>query len=54
MADEWTAPRRIVVGIDGSPNSVSAPRRAVTQARQRHAELELVYVVTPGAGPHVS
>ena len=31
MADEWTAPRRIVVGVDGSPNSVAALRRAVTQ-----------------------
>src|ERR1022692_1083516 len=51
MADEWTAPRRIVVGVDGSPNSVAALHRAITQARQRHAELELVYVVTPGAGP---
>jgi len=50
MADEWTAPRRIVVGVDGSPNSVAALRRAVTQAGRRHAELELVYVVAPGAG----
>jgi nucleotide-binding universal stress UspA family protein len=51
MADEWTAPRRIVVGVDGSPNSVAALRRAVMQAAQRHAELELAYVVAPGAGP---
>jgi nucleotide-binding universal stress UspA family protein len=50
-ADEWTALRRIVVGVDGSPNSVAALRRAVMQAGQRHAELELAYVVAPGAGP---
>ena len=50
-ADEWTARRRIVVGVDGSPNSVAALRRAAAQADLRHAELELVYVVAPGAGP---
>lgn len=50
-ADEWAAPRRVIAGIDGSPNSVAALRRAVTQAALRHAELELVHVVAPGAGP---
>lgn len=50
-AGEWAAPRRVIAGVDGSPNSVAALRRAVTQAGLRHAELELVYVLAPGAGP---
>jgi hypothetical protein len=32
MADEWTAPRRIVVGVDGSPNSVAAVPRCLDRA----------------------
>jgi nucleotide-binding universal stress UspA family protein len=48
-AGAWIAPRRITVGVDGSPNSVAALRRAVAQAGQRHAELEIVHVMDPGA-----
>jgi len=41
-------PRRaLVVGVDGSPDSVAALRHAVAQARQLDAELEVVRVI-PG------
>ncbi len=35
---------RIVVGLDGSPNSVAAARWAVDEARRRHTALEVVTV----------
>jgi nucleotide-binding universal stress UspA family protein len=41
-ADRW---RRVVVGVDGSPNSLAALRRAVHHARQRGAGIELVRVI---------
>jgi nucleotide-binding universal stress UspA family protein len=37
--------RRVVVGVDGSPNSLAALRRAVMQARLRSAELDVVQVI---------
>ena len=36
---------RIVVGIDASPNSIVALRRAVAEARIREAILEIVHVI---------
>ncbi|HUK71823.1 MAG TPA: universal stress protein [Streptosporangiaceae bacterium] len=41
--------RRVVVGVDGSPNSASAFQRAVSQARQRNATLDVVYVLPEDA-----
>jgi nucleotide-binding universal stress UspA family protein len=38
-------PRRVVAGVDGSPNSVAALRRAVAQARLRHADLDIVCII---------
>lgn len=44
------APRGpVVAGVDGSPNSLAALRRAVYQARWRGAWVELVYVLPSGA-----
>lgn len=40
MADE----ARVIVGVSGSPTSFNALRRAVAEARLRHAPLEIVYV----------
>lgn len=46
------APQRlIVVGVDGSPNSLAALRRAVYHAHERDAAIELVYVIAADAGP---
>lgn len=42
-------PRRVVVGVDWSPNSLAALRRAGAQARQRHAELDVVHVIPDDA-----
>jgi nucleotide-binding universal stress UspA family protein len=36
-------PHRVVVGVDGSPNSVAALRFAAEEARLRHAELHVVH-----------
>jgi len=49
-----TPPRRVVAGVDGSPNSVAALRRAVAQAGLRHAELEVVCVIAEDAGAHTA
>jgi len=43
------APRRVVVGIDGSPGSLATLRRAVAQARRRHAGLEIVHAIPENA-----
>ena len=40
-------PRRVIVGVDGSPNSVAALHRAVAEARRGGSVLEVVLVV-PG------
>ena len=42
---------RIVVGVDGSRNSLVALCRAADEARTRGAGLELVYVLPPGSAP---
>jgi nucleotide-binding universal stress UspA family protein len=39
--------QRIVVGVDASPPSVEALRRAAEEARARSARLEVVYVFAP-------
>ena len=44
----WTGQGRVIAAVDGSPNSVAALRRAVSQARRRHAELDIVYVLPSG------
>ena len=39
----------VVVGIDGSPNSVGALHLAVSEALRRHSGLDIVYVAPPDA-----
>src|SRR5262245_29984890 len=41
-------PRYVIAGFDGSPNSVEALRRAATEARERHARLDVVRVIPRG------
>jgi nucleotide-binding universal stress UspA family protein len=48
---EVTARRRVVAGIDGSPNSLLALRRAVYAARLCRACVELVRVLPSDAAP---
>lgn len=43
-------PRRVVAGVDGSPNSIAALRRAAREAVERHACLDVVQVLAPGTG----
>ncbi|MFI0411711.1 universal stress protein [Actinomadura sp. 3N508] len=40
-------PRSVVVGVDGSPNSMAALRRAAREALERHARLDVVRVLEP-------
>lgn len=42
--------RRVVVGVDGSPESAVLLRCAASQARQRSATLDVVCVLPDGAG----
>ena len=48
---EVVARRRVVAGVDGSPNSLLALRRAVFAARLCGACVELVYVMPSDASP---
>jgi len=41
--------RRVVVGVDGSPDSAAAFQRAASQARQRNAMLDVVCVLAADA-----
>lgn len=41
--------RRLVVGVDGSPNSLAALRRAVRQADAQGLGLDIVYVIPVGS-----
>ncbi|MEU5878663.1 universal stress protein [Spirillospora sp. NPDC047279] len=43
-------PRRVVVGVDGSSNSIAALRRASQEAARRHARLDVVRVLSTGPG----
>ncbi len=42
--------RCVVVGVDGSPNSLAALHRAAREAVDRHARLDVVHVLAPGTG----
>ena len=44
------ARRCVVVGVDGSPNSMAALQKAATEALARHARLDVIRVISP-AGP---
>jgi len=43
------ASSRVVAGIDGSPGSLATLRRAMAQARLRHAALEVVKAIPENA-----
>ncbi|XVQ09675.1 universal stress protein [Spirillospora sp. CA-255316] len=45
------AQRCVIVGVDGSPNSIAALRRAATEARRRHARLDVVRILAPDSDP---
>ncbi|MEV4002564.1 universal stress protein [Actinomadura sp. NPDC049753] len=49
----WVVPeqRSVVVGVDGSPNSMAALRRAAREASERRARLDVVRVMEPGDAP---
>lgn len=47
---QCSAEGAVVVGVDGSRNSIAALRRADRQARRRLAALEIVYVIRADAG----
>lgn len=44
-------PGPVVVGVDGSPNSMAALHRAVVRAAERGADLEMIYVIGCDADP---
>ncbi|WP_181663149.1 universal stress protein [Actinomadura madurae] len=44
--------RCVVVGVDGSPNSMAALRRAAREAGDRHARLDVVRVLEPDGARH--
>lgn len=44
-------PRYVIIGFDGSPNSVIALRRAAVEAKERHARLDVVRVIPRAGGP---
>ncbi|MEW2360192.1 universal stress protein [Spirillospora sp. NPDC029432] len=46
------ARRCVIVGVDGSPNSIAALRRAAAEARLRQARLDVVRILVPGSGAY--
>ncbi len=48
---DMASKRLVVVGMDGSPNSLAALRRGVKEARQRSAGILLVHVI-PADAPY--
>lgn len=42
-------PGRVVVGVDGSPNSMEALRHALRRAAERGAAVEMIYVIPADA-----
>jgi nucleotide-binding universal stress UspA family protein len=42
--------RRVVVGVDRSPNSRVALHRAAREAHERHARLDVIHVLGPDGG----
>lgn len=46
----FPAQRCVVVGVDGSPNSMAALQRGAREAQERHARLDVIRVISP-TGP---
>jgi nucleotide-binding universal stress UspA family protein len=44
--------RHVVVGVDGSVNSLAALRRAAAEAERRHARLDVIRVPDAGTAAH--
>jgi nucleotide-binding universal stress UspA family protein len=44
-------PGQVVVGVDGSPNSMEALRHALRRAAERGTGVEMIYVIPADAGP---
>jgi nucleotide-binding universal stress UspA family protein len=51
VSQEARPQRRIIVGVDGSPNSLAALQRGAYLARDRGACLDIAYVIPPDARP---
>ncbi|MGI8334295.1 universal stress protein [Actinomadura scrupuli] len=47
----FPAQRCVVVGVDGSPNSMAALQRGAREAQERHARLDVIRVISPTGSP---